>query len=660
MRHQPFTIILHVALAVILAGAFVTHFSGVQGKLTLYSNAAPVHGFEKESGPGNGMLPFSVSLDKVEIDYYPATTTPMNFRSVLVVDDCELTVAMNEVGEYKGWRFYQSGISSDSSTLTISHDPWGICITYTGYFLLAIGMIGFFFQPGTSWRALLRQYRRGVPATALLFLASFQGYAAEPHPSDHVPLPTMQRPLAANFGKVLVCWNDRICPIQTMARDVTTALYGSDSYMGYTAEQVLSGWLFYFDRWQRDYFLGHPELKPVLPYPESKKEKKMAERLALVNWIGTGEIFRIYPYHTVDGHIEWLSLTGRRPSGMDLEQWQFMQTNMQEMKRLLLRGKNTEVNRNISTLIERQREYAKGVTLPSYMKVDAERWYNRLVRPAIGGAIAICVGLLALLLPFCRPIHNRVYIVVTGLAGWLLLLYIAAGMAALWWISGHVPLSNGPETMMFMALVSLVGVCCCRDLTIRGGLLVVTAMSLFVAAMGGRTPAIGSMMPVLASPLLSIHVMVIMISYALFFLMSILALISLSVNDKVRSHRLTLLNRIMLTPAVCLLGAGIFIGAVWANQTWGRYWGWDPKETCALIMWLIYAYPVHWATRRPSVGYRGPASGNGRLAVVCHVLSPAIFRKDRTFNIYLVAAVLSVIFTYFGANYLLGGLHSYA
>ncbi len=119
---------------------------------------------------------------------------------------------------------------------------------------------------------------------------------------------------------------------------------------------------------------------------------------------------------------------------------------------------------------------------------------------------------------------------------------------------------------------------------------------------------------------------------------------ALSIKDKERSCRLTLLNRILLTPAVCLLGAGIFIGAVWANQTWGRYWGWDPKETCALIMWLIYALPLHWAAR--------PL--NYLLRVT------AIFRKDKVFNIYILVAILSVIFTYFGANYLLSGLHSYA
>lgn len=636
MKHQPFTILIHIALVVILAGAFATHFFGIQGRLTLYTDTPPISIFNIESGQNEGKLPFQVSLDKVEIDYYPATVTPMDYRSVLTIDHNKLTVAMNKVGEYRGWRFYQSGISNNSSTLSVSYDPWGISITYIGYILLGIGMIGFFLQSNTPWRALIRKYRRSLPL-ALLLSAPFYGNATSTHHTLYGTLPAMQRPLASNFGKVLIYWNDRICPIQTMARDITVALYGGESYKEYTPEQILSGWLFYYDQWQRDYTLSHPELKSLTQYPADNKEKKIAERLTLIKWLGTGEIFRIYPYKTLDGHIEWLSLTGRKPSGMNFDQWQFMQTTMPKIKQLLLEGKNIQANVEISTLIDRQREFTEGVRLPSYHKIEAERWYNRLVRPALAGILGICIGLCAIILTFYLSIHIRIIRFVIALTGWILLLYIAVSMALLWWISGHIPLSNGPETMMFMSLVSLMGVCCCRNLTLKGGLLIVAAMALFVAAMGGSSPRIGALVPVLSSPLLSIHVMVVMISYALFLLMAIFAAISLSIKNKERSSHLTLLNRIILAPAVCLLGAGIFIGAVWANQTWGRYWGWDPKETCALIMWLVYALPLHWSCRRL-----------------------AIFRNEKVFNTYILIAILSVIFTYFGANYLISGLHSYA
>lgn len=700
MRHQPFSILLHIALAIILVGAFVTHFFGIQGSLTLRSDAPPVSRFEKRSGPGDGELPFSVSLDEVEIMYYPATTTPMDFRSVIIIENHKIPVSMNKVGEYEGWRFYQSGIGPDSSTLSVSHDPWGTVITYTGYLLLGIGMAGFFLQKHTPWRSLLQTYRKGI-ATSLLLLCIVPALRAMPAASEMKAVPVtsnnkaaskssdlqsvrtslnvrdksgalhaMQRPLAANFGKILVYWNGRVSPVQTMARDVTAILYGGESYKGFTPEQILSGWLFYYDEWLRDYIQEHPELKKLPPYPVSKKDREGAERLGLVEWLGTGEIFKIFPYISPDGHMEWLSLTGKRPSGMPLEQWTFMQTSMQDIKALLLKGKNIRANEELSCLMERQRFYAGDVALPSERKIEAERCYNRIIRPAIAGIPAIIFGLLTLILPFLKHKSKLLHRSKKGLAGStsptsitdrrsiglnkmetgrnllqpvslimsvVLTLYVALALGMLWWISGHVPLSNGPETMLFMALVSFAGACFCSDLTLRGGLVIVGAMSLFVAAMGGRTPQIGAMMPVLSSPLLSIHVMIVMISYSLFFLMAVVSAVALLSHSEERSLRLSVLNRIILTPAVCLLGAGIFIGAVWANQTWGRYWGWDPKETCALVMWLVYALPVHWGSRRLS-----------------------LFRKPKMLHIYLLAAILTVLFTYFGANYFLSGLHSYA
>lgn len=664
MRHQPFTILLHLALVIILTGAFVTHFWGIQGSITLHSEASPVKSFYQESGPGKGELPFSVCLDRVEIIYYPATTTPMDFRSVLIIDGHKIPVAMNKVGVYEGWRFYQSGIGPDTSTLSVSHDPWGTSITYIGYIFLGIGMIGFFFQRNTLWRSLLRKYRLGLSLLLFIFTSpvanafSDQTNRGLTKSTNDVTLSVMQRPLAANFGKVLVYWNDRICPIQTLARDVTSYLYGSESYKGFTPEQVLSGWLFYYDEWRRDYLQTHPELKTIPLFPITKKDKRLAENLALVEWIGTGEIFRIYPYLTVDGHTEWLSLTGRKPSGMSLEQWTFMQTTMPEIKNLLLKGKNIQANRELSKLKDSQRKYAGDISLPSDTKIEAERLYNKAVRPLLAAIVAICIGLAVLILSLFTDNVNNLIAGSSGskksvnnfklsslslLKGFslsfslILFLYVAFCMGLLWWISGHMPLSNGPETMMFMAFSSLAGACLCRNLTLRGGLMIVGAMSLFVTAMGGRTPQIGAMMPVLTSPLLSIHVMVVMISYALFFLIAILSAVALLSRSKERSQHFSIINRIMLTPAVCLLGAGIFIGAVWANQTWGRYWGWDPKETCALVMWLVYALPLHWGSRYLS-----------------------FFRSPRILHSYLLLAVLTVLFTYFGANYFLSGLHSYA
>lgn len=614
-------------MAIILAGAIVTHYCGIQGELSLSEDAGAVATFVKTSGPGDGKLPFKVKLESADIDFYPGTTTPMDFRSVLTIDGKPVTVSMNKVAQVDGWRFYQSGISSDATSLSVSFDPWGTGITYIGYALLFVGMAGYFLQRKTPWRSLLRTATKAAVPVVLLF-ASFNAEAAAAKSS----LPVMQRPLAANMGKVYVYWNDRICPLQTMAYDVTRKLYGAKSYQGLTPEQVLSGWLFYFDTWKRDYGQNHDE-----EAIGAKQQKIRNERLALIQWLGSGEAFKIFPYRTAAGHMEWLSLTGRRPSQMDLEQWKFMLTTMPEIKSLLLQGQNVDANKVIDSLKAGQIRYAGVENLPSEAMMQAERIYNgyaNLLAPAI---VLLVVGLFYLYVAIrgsrvAPRVMNAMNIGIVVVA-----CYFVTLMATLWWISGHVPLSNGPEMMMFMGLFALICSLAVKVRMLKGAFVIVAAMTLFVGLMGGSTPRIGMLMPVLASPLLSVHVMLVMTSYVFFMIMAILSAIALATKDEKTADVLCRYNRIILVPAVFLLAAGIFVGAIWANQSWGRYWGWDPKETCALVVLLVYSVPAHWGVRQVKA-----------------------FRRPKVLHWYLLCAVLTVVFTYFGANYLLPGLHSYA
>ena len=166
----------------------------------------------------------------------------------------------------------------------------------------------------------------------------------------------------------------------------------------------------------------------------------------------------------------------------------------------------------------------------------------------------------------------------------------------------------------------------------------IASLCMLVAMLASSTPQVTQMMPVLQSPLLSIHVMVVMAAYSLFALQSLLGIQSLWFLHKGEHQRIsqtTALSQLLLYPAVFLLAMGIFIGAVWANVSWGSYWQWDPKETWALITMMVYAVPLH----------RG---------------SLVMFRNARTYHIYIIVAFLSVLITYFGVNYLLGGMHSYA
>ncbi len=606
LRSNPFTLLIHLALAIIVAGALVTHFFGIQGTLTLTDGADPVTCFDKTSGPGDGSFPFAVSLVSADVEYYTGTTTAMDYRSVISIADTTLTVAMNAVAELDGWRFYQSGMGPDTSTFSICHDPWGIGITYTGYILLGIGMVGFFFMRKSMWRSLL-----------LILLVPAAACAAE-SPK------TMSRPLARNFGKVYVYWNDRVSPLQTMAVDVTTKLYGSSGYSGHTPEQVLSGWLFYYDEWLRDYNATHPE-------PTTERERKNdAECRALIRWLGTGEAFRIYPYHSASGRLEWLSLSGRRPSKMSDRQWRFMLNGVRNIEANLRQGRNIAADEDITHLIEGQRLYAGADNLPSQGRFAAERFYNNYVSLFPAAVIMLIVGAamlwisLAKSIQHCRPMTA----IAVAAATWL-----AAVLALRGYVGGHVPLSNGCETMLFMAFAAAAGSAVCRKPLLKGALMLVAAMAALVAAMAGSKPQIGALMPVLASPLLAVHVALVMCSYVLLMLMAVLSATGLAKRSMLQP--MARVNAIVLTPAVFLLAAGIFTGAVWANQSWGRYWGWDPKETCALVTMLIYALPIH------------------RVSIKA-------FRRPRVLCIYLLVAILAVLFTYFGANYLLPGLHSYA
>lgn len=625
MLRQPFTLLIHIALVIIVTGAIITHYLGIQGELTLHEGENAVTAFSKTSGPGDGKLPFGVVLESADIDFYPGTSTPMDFSSHLRIDGKPVTVSMNNVAQIDGWRFYQSGISPDSSRLSISYDPWGTGISYLGYALLFIGMAGFFFQRKTPWRSLTRASYKAIPI--ILMFTAINANAAETS-----PLPCMQRPLAENLGKVYVYWNDRICPLQTMAKDVSLKLYGSESYRGLTPEQVLSGWLFYFDTWERDYLAGHPGTG------SNAKEKKLHnERRGLIHWIGTGEAFKIYPYRSADGHMEWLSLTGRRPSKMSLEQWKFMQTTMPGIKSLLLEGRNIDANTAIGKLIECQMRYAGTDNLPSAARIQGERIYNSYASLTWPAVLSLIIGLFYLYIAIKGLRIRKSIMTGANVIVIMIMSYIILIMGVLWWIGDHVPLSNGPEMMLFMGLFALICSSAVKSRILKGSFTIVASMTMFVGLMGGSTPRIGMLMPVLSSPLLSIHVMLVMTSYVFFMIMAILAAIGLASRNNDNVNFLLRINRIILVPAVFLLAAGIFVGAIWANQSWGRYWGWDPKETCALVMLIIYSIPVHWGSKRIKT-----------------------FRNPKVFQWYVLIAVLSVVFTYFGANYFLSGLHSYA
>jgi cytochrome c-type biogenesis protein CcsB len=239
-------------------------------------------------------------------------------------------------------------------------------------------------------------------------------------------------------------------------------------------------------------------------------------------------------------------------------------------------------------------------------------------------------------------------IAVKALALVVLALFLVhtGGLIARWYISGHAPWSDAYESMIYVAWATMFfGLAFGRKslLTIAATAFV-TSMLLMVAHLSWMDPAIANLQPVLDSYWLMIHVAVIVASYGPFTLGMVLGVTVMLLmiftteknkhNMSLNIQELTVINEMSLTVGLVMLTIGNFLGGMWANESWGRYWGWDPKETWALISIMAYAFIIHM---RLIPGLRG------RFA----------------FNFASIIGIAFIIFTYFGVNFYLSGLHSY-
>lgn len=664
------TLLLHLSFAVILAGAMITHALGKQGRVHLRVGDAPL--CQYEIGEGTADMPFSISLIAFELKSYTGSLAPMDYVSHVLIDgEIPGEVSMNNVLTHRGFRFYQSSYDSDGNgtILSVAYDPYGIAVTYTGYAMLLISIVAFFFQKSSHFRALLRNFKAYRAAAAAIALIS----AADAMAADSLPS-TLPKTAADELCGIHVYYNDRICPLQTLARDVTIKLCGKDTYRGLTSEQVLSGWLFYYNDWRREPIIkiksayvrqilgisgnrasladfvsidGYKIDNALQTETSPSRRRALAEakeKFNIASMVSTGALLKIYPYD--DGKsVTWFSLADRPPADMPNDQWIFIRRSMDYVAEQVAKRDFDKVEELIGKIGKYQAKTAARV-LPSPSRFKAETLYNstNLDRPLAMSCVTIGVLLFIL---YCAAIALNKSWPALNKSLWALmlavLLYISFRIALRGYVSGHIPMSNGFETMQLMAwIVALAAILASRRLPMTLPFSYLLAgLAMLVAMLGESNPQITHLMPVLQSPLLSVHVAVIMAAYSLlaFAMMNGLTGIVLHLTKKEACgeavEHLHNLSQIIIYPAVMLLAIGIFTGAVWANISWGRYWGWDPKEVWALITMLIYSLALH----------------------------SSLFRKMRDalfFHIFSVIAFLSVIITYFGVNFFLGGLHSYA
>jgi len=619
-------LLLHGSFLVILLGSLVTFVWGRQGVMHLRPQTEVSNYIVMETGDVY-QLPFSIKLERFEVEYYPGTEAPSDYVSHVIYkeeqsDSLLMRVSMNNILRAKGYRLYQSSFDEDQqgSWLSVNYDPWGTGLTYFGYILLGISMIWTLLDRNEEFRRLLNHplLKKG----GLFFIVGFF-LSALPFSSfaQSRSLPLLNKSQADSLAQVQVIYQDRVTPFNTLARDFVQKIYGRASYHGFTAEQVIGGWLLNPEAWGNEPFI-------------KVKSNALKQRLGFSSeYVSLNDLYNgsIYKLQTL---------------------WQ--EVNQSDPQSQLAKG-ILEVDEKVGlirmlhsgTLIKPISE-VQGVSPVSTTRLNAELLYNRIPFTKLLFMVNLTVGFFSffyLLYGSLKKRKGKFDVWTERTFHWILygvLAFHLFGYLLRWYIGGRIPLSNGYETMQFMALSILVLASFLQrrfPFTVTFGFLL-SGFTLLVSYLGQMNPQITPLMPVLSSPLLSMHVSVIMIAYALLAFTLFDALLALVLyrkpqENKERIEQLTILSRLLLYPATFFLGAGIFLGAVWANVSWGSYWSWDPKEVWALITFLIYGAAFH----RKGLTW---------------------FRNPKFFHIYMVVAFLSILMTYFGVNYVIGGMHSYA
>ena len=688
------TLALHLSFIIILAGALLTHISAKRGMIHLRIGQ-PTDTYmaqDEEQGMKEEKLPFSLCLQKFEAKMHDGTNAVADYSSKFTVidgdDKSEGEVSMNNIYSHRSYRLYQSSYDEDGkgSVLAINADPYGIPVTYTGYALLFISLVWMLFDPKGGYRKLLKSplLKKGALMTALILsMGNIQTLHAE-SATGNLQNAVLPKETAEKFGELHILYNDRICPVQTFALDFCKKIYGARSYQGLTAEQVLSGWVFYGNTWANEPFIKikSGEMKTAMNLPDyaslntffnremggytigqyvqeyyngqqDKFHQQAADidgKIQIIMELREGISLKVLPYTftknvkaTKDhsfikaGTTTWFSPVDKLPQAVEHQHALYIRNVFSLLNGDVKAGNTSRVN-EFFVKMKKYQEVSSGNSLPTATQYKAERINNAFPFATILFMANLTLGFIALFYTIYRMTKKR-EIKALNIALPILLgvsfLALTFGLALRWIISGNIPMSNGYESMLtvawFVMLISILMQLRIRIVMVFGFL--ISGFFLLVSHINQMDPAIGQMMPVLNSPLLSIHVSIIMMSYALLSLTFICGIMGICL----RSHgeELQALSRLFLYPALTTMGFGIFIGAIWANVSWGNYWSWDSKETWALITFMIYA-------------------------VVVHTQSLPVFRKPLVYHIYITLAFLSIAMTYFGVNYFLTGMHSYA
>jgi cytochrome c-type biogenesis protein CcsB len=664
-------------------------------------------------------LPFSIKLDDFIADKYPGTEKSYSaYKSKLEIADkrenkvFKDSVFMNNILDYDGHRFFQAGFDPDEkgTNLSVNHDFWGTWITYFGYFLLYFGLMAILFDKNTRFADLKRKLEnvklKKSTLMALGFLLfSMLGFSQHNHSENEVSpaMPDAKKALefikkqnvpqeqADAFGKIVIQdAGGRMKPINTFSSELLRKVSKSDTFEGMDSDQVLLSMTQFPEYWYQipiiylkrgndsirkiagidkdvkyakliDFFdaKGNYKLEPLLEkaYAEAipnQFQKDFIETDKKINLLYSaigGQILKVFPIPN-DPNNKWVSyLEVNEPTGTALDTIKnVLPFYLNAVNKATQSNDYTFPNSLLIGLTKYQKLYGSKVML-SEKKIESEILYNKYDIFKKLHYWYMFAGIMMLFFSIIGMFNSKKWIshTINGfhiLIGLFFVLH-TVGLIVRWYISGHAPWSDAYESMIYVAWATMFfGLAFDRKskLTIASTAFVVS-MILMVAHWNWMDPSIGNLQPVLNSYWLMIHVAVIVASYGPFTLAMMLGLVSLflmiftseknKAKMKLSIQELTYINELALTVGLVMLTIGNFLGGQWANESWGRYWGWDPKETWALISIMIYAFVIH-----------------ARFV-------PAL-RGLWVYNIMSVLAFASILMTYFGVNFHLSGMHSYA
>ncbi|MEA1879573.1 MAG: cytochrome c biogenesis protein CcsA [Campylobacterota bacterium] len=653
-------------------------------------------------------LPFSIKLEDFKLDRYPGSMTPSSYSSDVVLIDKEQNITMpykiymNHILDHRNYRFFQSSYDPDEkgTVLSVNHDP-GTWPTYIGYFIMIIGMIWALFAKNGRFMKLLKNTRKlqsvatGFALIALLALAPQQVEAASPKVTDETlkVLHSYDLKHTKNFGKLAVQDHQgRMKPMDTVAHEVVAKITGRSALYSIEPTQMMLGMImnpsFYQDvpmikvghkkialdigidentKFAKfsDFFntsdgsykifnqvTDSSQKKPLEKSQYDKELIKIDERVNVAFMAYQGSLLRIYPKPN-DVNNKWMApmdaIKTFLPKDAD-----HVKLSISAYFQMVAQATETanwdNANLALKGITKFQNKHGAAV-IPSPSHIDMEIKYNKFGLFGKLVPLYLFLGLILLVFAFInvlKPSFSMKWIMRASLT--ILVIGFALhiiGLAIRWYIGGHAPWSNAYESIVFIAASTVfAGILLARKSPFAlAGTALLAGITMGVAHMSFINPEITNLVPVLKSYWLMIHVATIISGDGFLGLGSMLSLLVLILyilrgkkgNDNIdRSIKeLTNLSEMGLIIGIFLLTIGNFLGGIWANESWGRYWGWDAKETWAAVSILVYA-------------------------VVLHLRFIPSLKSNFIYNLASTWSYSAVLMTYFGVNYYLSGLHSYA